>query len=825
MDQPVCLIFNYTYNKLAKDTKVATNVADELVNSTPSQPLLGPLFRSPPDISTDVSLNDRILMFSETLKKERRATMEQLFSRLKLLRSILAKKTALNIPITEREAKCLSRLSNLHVDADALYTKSKQIFEKVVRASELGDNDLLNSISLLPQCDLTPSEVNEELDFEKMISEYSEKRQLGIVDEDIDGIQLSDIIQAVEVERGFVKMSKKTKRRNTKTKAITKRNGQSSSEKSQIKKPRSRYVRGFFNVLRIMLLAMSEEGGLSTDQLCEFVHVWNSSTRVQRTNSPWINRCPDWSQVVRHALSLLSGRSGHSTLSRLMSKSSASADLMHLLPSAFVTLDSNTHTWYWEGSGLDDESETALLARLFTLWARKDGGLREAMSQLMMDDASSQTTLRNRRRADDAERDGVDEEEDDDGSESEGEKNGKAVNIDRVAPPYFSTDWQCKLSTPEQRRMFQIQESERYSRPWSPYVYNQHGYASVVGPVRTLGGSQVNGRSRAAMSARDHPLLRPDRPPWVSISEIVRDAVARLPNGEGTRPEIAMLVQDSGYLVPHFNHKQGYRNTQTLGNFAAFLLRPVCWGLRSLMKRGTVQATNRAPLSSPQGVRGTNSAQALSRDTGLSQCISSALDRLQGGGVNSPVMYDPIQRLWIYRYRHLSPPDFCASPVLFCLVAPATILISGLWRCVPQVLLVEFFPSTGPDHLYKDQIAAQRERFSQTYPNGVATGGNARKVPNRPPPSNTGDAFDDRHIPDIDELTQESQYPIDERSKWYEEDADYCSSGGEFNLDDGEDLEDGRDRVSRGRGGAGSTFFSQPRRMTLLYKHKHPGPL
>ncbi len=101
-----------------------------------------------------------------------------------------------------------------------------------------------------------------------------------------------------------------------------------------------------------------------------------------------------------------------------------------------------------------------------------------------------------------------------------------------------------------------LQEAERYSRPWSPYVYNQHGYASVVGPVRSLGGAWVNGRSRAALSARDHPLLRPDRPPWVSISEIVRDAVARLPNGEGTRPEIAMLAQDSGYLVATFNPRQ-----------------------------------------------------------------------------------------------------------------------------------------------------------------------------------------------------------------------------------------------------------------------------
>lgn len=89
--------------------------------------------------------------------------------------------------------------------------------------------------------------------------------------------------------------------------------------------------------------------------------------------------------------------------------------------------------------------------------------------------------------------------------------------------------------------------------PWAPFVYNHHGYASVVAPVFRDGSGN---RMRAALSARDHPLLRNDRPPWVSISEIVRDAVARLPNGEGTRPEIAMLVQDSGYLVTSFNFKQ-----------------------------------------------------------------------------------------------------------------------------------------------------------------------------------------------------------------------------------------------------------------------------
>ena len=69
-------------------------------------------------------------------------------------------------------------------------------------------------------------------------------------------------------------------------------------------------------------------------------------------------------------------------------------------------------------------------------------------------------------------------------------------------------------------------------------------------------GDGSTSRMRASLSAREHPLLRPDRPPWVSLSEIVRDAVARLPNGEGTRPEIAMLVQDSAFLVPSFNPKQ-----------------------------------------------------------------------------------------------------------------------------------------------------------------------------------------------------------------------------------------------------------------------------
>lgn len=38
--------------------------------------------------------------------------------------------------------------------------------------------------------------------------------------------------------------------------------------------------------------------------------------------------------------------------------------------------------------------------------------------------------------------------------------------------------------------------------------------------------------------AREHSLLVSKRPPYVTILTLVRDAAARLPNGEGTRAEV-----------------------------------------------------------------------------------------------------------------------------------------------------------------------------------------------------------------------------------------------------------------------------------------------
>ncbi|KAM3171600.1 hypothetical protein ACTXT7_016297 [Hymenolepis weldensis] len=475
---------------------------------------------------------------------------------------------------------------------------------------------------------------------------------------------------------------------------------------------------------------------------------WTKSTSWQIIVG-FAESCEDWSEFVRPALSLLAGKN-----STLVLASSPN----------FVRFNSITHSWHWLGyrdtTCLDDpveatESETAILARLFSLWARRN-------------DLSSSSGDSRRQRPKPSSRNDIEQDEDkvDDFSDNVGEQEAsvgtatksrrRQVKPEQVPPPYLkinegdkvvvaktpkdvnsvdksihqkgklvkfiwqncgkklcifsshrnvqtywlqnssilTTDWQCALSTPEQRRQFQEQEEKRFSMPWAPFVYNHHGYASVVAPVfRDASGN----RMRAALSARDHPLLRNDRPPWVSISEIVRDAVARLPNGEGTRPEIAMLVQDSGYLVTSFNFKQ------------------------------------------------------------LNQCISSALDRLQSEGENSPVMYDSAQRLWIYRFRHLSANDFF--------------------------------------RMYKEQSEYQRERFQQIYPRGcVAGGGNPgqrpssafrssrgipRGVPRRSSTSmDIGEMNEEDSIPDIDDLTRENHQVSDDESMSAGDNDDFQSYSG-----------------------------------------------
>uniref|UniRef100_A0A8C7YH02 Nuclear factor related to kappa-B-binding protein n=1 Tax=Oryzias sinensis TaxID=183150 RepID=A0A8C7YH02_9TELE len=115
--------------------------------------------------------------------------------------------------------------------------------------------------------------------------------------------------------------------------------------------------------------------------------------------------------------------------------------------------------------------------------------------------------------------------------------------------PKLSTDYVVRPSTGDERQVFQ--EQQRYNEPHKAFTFRMHGFESVVGPVKGVFDKEMS-----LNKAREHTLLRSDRPPYVTILSLVRDAAARLPNGEGTRAEICELLKDSQFLAPDVTSAQ-----------------------------------------------------------------------------------------------------------------------------------------------------------------------------------------------------------------------------------------------------------------------------
>lgn len=86
------------------------------------------------------------------------------------------------------------------------------------------------------------------------------------------------------------------------------------------------------------------------------------------------------------------------------------------------------------------------------------------------------------------------------------------------------------LLSSEERAAFRMQERRRFANPSSSFTYHlQEGLRTVVvGPIKDQ-GTKVSAKIKA------HPFLVEDRPSSVSLAALVRDAVARLPKGEGKR--------------------------------------------------------------------------------------------------------------------------------------------------------------------------------------------------------------------------------------------------------------------------------------------------
>ncbi|XP_044505552.1 uncharacterized protein LOC123225566 isoform X2 [Mangifera indica] len=105
-------------------------------------------------------------------------------------------------------------------------------------------------------------------------------------------------------------------------------------------------------------------------------------------------------------------------------------------------------------------------------------------------------------------------------------------------------------STEEVRAYFRREEVLRYSIPDRAFSYTAaDGKKSIVAPLRRCGGKPTS-------KARDHFMLKRDRPPHVTILCLVRDAAARLPSSIGTRADVCTLIRDSQYIVEDVSDAQ-----------------------------------------------------------------------------------------------------------------------------------------------------------------------------------------------------------------------------------------------------------------------------
>ncbi|XP_018547174.1 nuclear factor related to kappa-B-binding protein isoform X1 [Lates calcarifer] len=207
----------------------------------------------------------------------------------------------------------------------------------------------------------------------------------------------------------------------------------------------------------------------------------------------WFSSASCWSDLVLQALQFLAGET---------------KDGMMALPSGFspfVEFSDESQQWRWIGPTQDTEKDLS------------------ALCQLWLD--SKDLVVKT--------------------------ENEDMLEMTSPTPRVSSTDYVVRPSTGDERQVFQVQEQQRYNQPHKAFTFRMHGFESVVGPVKGVFDKEMS-----LNKAREHTLLRSDRPPYVTILSLVRDAAARLPNGEGTRAEICELLKDSQFLAPDVTSAQ-----------------------------------------------------------------------------------------------------------------------------------------------------------------------------------------------------------------------------------------------------------------------------
>ena len=99
-----------------------------------------------------------------------------------------------------------------------------------------------------------------------------------------------------------------------------------------------------------------------------------------------------------------------------------------------------------------------------------------------------------------------------------------------------------KPRTKEEIQSFREQEKLRYQKPLQPWEYTlSNGNIAIVAPLFSSTKPLIS-------KARGHELLKTERPPYITLLSLVRDAAARLEDGVGTRLDICDLLKDSQYI-------------------------------------------------------------------------------------------------------------------------------------------------------------------------------------------------------------------------------------------------------------------------------------
>lgn len=97
-----------------------------------------------------------------------------------------------------------------------------------------------------------------------------------------------------------------------------------------------------------------------------------------------------------------------------------------------------------------------------------------------------------------------------------------------------------------QLELFRQEEKARYAAPDAPFAFTLRDGTKAWAPALPPPASK----------AREHFLLTPERPPIVTLLVLVRDAVVRLPAGEGSRTDVCELLKESAFMVDGVNDAQ-----------------------------------------------------------------------------------------------------------------------------------------------------------------------------------------------------------------------------------------------------------------------------